>query len=213
MRNLKKYLAVAIAFAMSVSAFVPTAIFAASDDSDFNYADEAKALYAASLYKGLSETEYKPDLGSTLNRQTGVTMLLRLVGEENEALKLDATKAKDALKARFKDASDVDEWAVKQVAYAVEKGYVKGYPDGTFKAKSTLVGKAYCSLLLQVLGKDFKYDEAGQVFGEAADVTDEDEVDAFGSGDAIDKDTFVGISYKALGAKAKGEEKNSIRKT
>ncbi|MBU7007212.1 hypothetical protein [Phosphitispora fastidiosa] len=46
------------------------------------YGSEAQTLNDLGLYNGVSTTTFDPDLGSALNRETGVVMLLRIFGLE-----------------------------------------------------------------------------------------------------------------------------------
>ena len=206
MRNLKKMLASLVVVAMIASmAIVPA--FAAA----FSYEQEAEQLYKVGLYLGISETEFVPDLGTDLDRQTGVVMLLRMFGQEEEA-KLLSDEEANSLLAKFSDAGTIADWAKRQVAYAVNKGVVKGYEDGTFRPSVGLNGKAYASLLLQQLGYDgdFDYHQAAiklsQVGGLSAS-----QAATFNTDAQLNKDALVGMSYGALQAKFKADGKKLIK--
>ena len=157
MRESKKVISALAAVAMSVTvAAVP--VWART----YTYEGEAASLNVLGLYKGINESYFDPDLGSNLDRQTGVVMLLRMFGQEDEAKSLTYERANSIL-SKFRDAGSIADWSKKQVAYAVERGYVKGYSDdSTFRPVTALNGKAYCSLILQQLGYngDFQYDRA-----------------------------------------------------
>jgi len=180
MKNLKKVLAVLVVISVISTLLVPA--FADS----FSYEKEAEILYRLGLYKGTSETEYVPNLEGKLDRQTGVVMLLRLFGQEDDALEIPMDEAAQTLAAKFKDAADIADWAQRQVAYAVEKGYVKGYPDGTFLPNADLNGLAFCSLILQQLGYDgdFVFDEAAYKLQEFGGLTAE-QAEAFNNKNGI----------------------------
>ncbi|MFZ5987224.1 MAG: Ig-like domain-containing protein [Bacillota bacterium] len=198
MKNLKKLLAVLVVISMISTLLVP-----AFAESSFSYETEAKDLYDLGLYKGMSPTDYVPNLGGKLDRETGVVMLLRLFGQEEDALALTAEDVTAKL-AKFSDAEKISDWAKKQVAYAVDKGYVKGLPNGTFAPKADLNGKAYCSLILQQLGYDgeFTYDNAAYDLAEFGGLSDTDAV-IFNSNSGINRDSLVGISYQTLQAEYK----------
>jgi hypothetical protein len=102
----------------------------------YSFEAEAEALYELGLYQGLSNTEFVPDLGSNLDRQTGTVMLVRMFGEEDDAKKLGYDEARALLDLRFADANEIDEWAVRQVAYGVLNGYIKGYPKAEGEDKA-----------------------------------------------------------------------------
>ena len=207
MRNLKKLVALFVAIAMISTLMVP-----AFADSSFKYEEEAKDMYDLGLFLGESETEYVPNLGELLSRETGAVMLLRIFAQEDEALEMSEEDA-DAKLADFKDGATVANWAKKQVAYATEKGYIKGYPDGTFAPKEALNGKAYCSLVLQLLGYDgdFNYHTAATSLSEVGGLTSA-EAAIFNSNDPINRDSLVGISYGALKANFKDSEETLIQK-
>ncbi len=207
MKNLKKLLAVVVAIAMITTFMVPS--FAA--EGSYTYENEAEILYKLGLYKGTSTTTYEPNLGGKLDRQTGVVMLLRLFGQEEEALQMDAAEAASKLAAKFKDAADIADWAQRQVAYAVEKGYVKGLPDGTFAPTADLNGKAFCSLILQQLGYDgdFTYDNAAFDLSKFGGLT-EAQAQIFNSNAGINRDSMVGIAFSALQAVYKDSGKTVI---
>ena len=207
MRNLKKLVALFVAIAMISTLMVP-----AFADSSFKYEEEAKDMYDLGLFLGESETEYVPNLGELLSRETGAVMLLRIFAQEDEALEMSEEDA-DAKLADFKDGATVANWAKKQVAYATDKGYIKGYPDGTFAPKEALNGKAYCSLVLQLLGYDgdFNYHTAATSLSEVGGLTSA-EAAIFNSNDPINRDSLVGISYGALKANFKDSEETLIQK-
>lgn len=204
MKKFKKILSALIATAVSASiALVPVSA------KTFVYENEASALYRLGLYKGISESYFEPDLGTALDRQTGVVMLLRMFGQEEEAKNYSYERA-DSILSKFKDSKSIASWSKRQVAYAVEKGYVKGYAeDATFRPANPLNGKAYCSLILQQLGYDgdFQYDRAAYKLYEVGGLTSV-QANTFNSDAGLIKDYLVGISYGALQAryKSNGEE-------
>lgn len=207
MKNLKKLVALFVAIAMISTLMVP-----AFADSSFKYEEEARDMYDLGLFKGESETEYVPNLGELLSRETGAVMLLRIFAQEDEALEMSDEEADEKL-AAFSDGDTVANWAKKQVAYATDKGYIKGYPDGTFAPKEALNGKAYCSLVLQLLGYDgdFNYHTAATSLSEVGGLTSA-EAAIFNSNDPINRDSLVGISYGALKATFKGSNETLIQR-
>lgn len=207
MRNLKKLVALFVTIAMITTLIVP-----ALADSSFTYEGEAEDLYDLGLFKGESETEYLPNLGDMLSREAGAIMFLRLTGEEDDALEMSDGDASAKL-AIFSDGAEISNWAKKQVAYATDKGYIKGYPDGTFAPKAALNGKAYSSLVLQLLGYDgdFNYHEAATSLSEVGGLTSS-EAATFNTDNAINRDAAVGISFGALKATVKGTEETLVQK-
>jgi hypothetical protein len=183
-----------------------------SANSLYTYEEEANELNQLALYLGTNtEGKFEADLGSKLNRQTATVMLLRMFGEEKDALAMNLEDAKMILVKEIRDASEVSDWAAKQVAYGIQKGYIKGYEDKTFRPERNVTGREYTTLNLKMLGYTFKFEEAGDFFGDVAEL-DLDETDDFGVNAEIKKDIFVGISHRALLAKFEGKETRLVEK-
>lgn len=167
-----------------------------------NYEEEARTLYDLGLFKGVSETEYKPNLEARLLREEAVALLLRMFKLEDEALSMDENEAKQILSEKFKDADQIASWAVKYAAYAVKNGIIAGRPDGNFAPKDNLLGREYAKMLLTMLGyvqgKDFEYEFS---MSELANVSGFPQKEAV----ALDteyllRDDVVGMSYYTLTA-------------
>ncbi len=198
MKNLKKFFAVLVVLTLMVSSIVVPVSAAES----IKYSDEAQKLYDLGLYKGISTEVFNPDLGSTLNRETGVVMLLRIVGLEKAALDMSAADVTAAL-SKFKDAKDISPWAKNQVAYGVKNGLIVGTTETTFGPKASLDSKAYCTLILRQLGYTVEagaqYDAAAATLQEKGGLTAEQAAD-YANKSPLIKDDLVGISYGALKA-------------
>ncbi|HEX2945511.1 MAG TPA: S-layer homology domain-containing protein [Clostridia bacterium] len=196
MRNLKKLLSFIVTFTLLAAVTVP----AFSAEGTYNYEKEANILNNLGLYEGNSTTTFDPDLGSRLDRQTGVVMLLKLFGLEEAAAELTDEEA-DAALAKFEDTASIADWAKRSVACAVKNGLVEGMSDGTFAPTAKLVGKAYCTLILRQLGFTPDYQKAAV---ELADVGGLTKAQAIKFSDkALIKDDLVGISFGALSARDK----------
>jgi len=193
MRNLKKFLAVVVAVTILLTAMVPA--FAAPSNK---YEQEATVLNTLGLYDGVSTTSFNPDLGTALNRETGITMLVKVFAGKANVEALSASDITSTLS--FKDASKISDWAKPYIAYAVKNGLVKGNDDGTFGAKDSLLGKAYSTLVLRILGYEPNYDTAA---GELAAVNGLSAAEAVRlNSKPLIKDDLVGITFAALQAKA-----------
>lgn len=163
----------------------------------FSYTAEAQTLNNLGLYNGISNDTFDPDLGTALNRETGIVMLLRIFGLQAEA---EAITDADAILANYPDAAAVSSWAKNAVAYALQNGLVQGYPDGTIGPKAALNGKAYCTLILRQLGYSPDYNTAAFELTDKGGLTT-DQALTF-SGKALIKDDLVGISFGSLSATA-----------
>jgi hypothetical protein len=196
MKKIQKLISLAAVFALLAAVTVP----ALAADT-YTYESEAKVLNDLGLYNGISDTEFDPDLGTALDRETGVVMLLRLMGLEDEALAMSDADAEATLKAKFTDAGTVANWASKYVAYATKTGLVQGAGDGTLQPKNNLTGNQYAKMILEssgykVTGEDYK--RAAQILSEKGGLTGEEAAE-FKEKELI-KDDLVGISFGALGA-------------
>ena len=194
MKKRKMLISLAAAFALLASVAVP----ALAADTTYTYSDQANTLHDLGLYNGISQTEFDPDLGTALDRQTGVVMLLRLFGLEGDAHEMSDEDAAAAL-AKFSDADEVSAYSKKAVAYAVENGILNGRPDGSISGAGALGSKAYCTMILRQLGfADADYNNAPAELAEKGGLTAE-EAQKFADKELI-KDDLVGISFGALSA-------------
>ena len=123
MRNLKKYLALAISIAMMLTAFPVLG------DNGYWYADQADDLNYLGLYEGVGTEEFDPALDSELTRQEAAVMVVRLFGitVQMEDQLPTVEDAKAIVEEQFEDADQIADWAVRHIAYGVEQGYIKGY--------------------------------------------------------------------------------------
>jgi len=195
MKNLKRLMAVLVVVAMLATSLL-TATAAGN-----KYLVEAQKLYDMGLYQGTSTTSFVPDLESPLNREQGVTMLVRMFGGEAEALALPESEVANILK-QFSDAAQISDWARNCVAFAIKEGLVSGYPDGTFGPKNALLGKDYATLILRALGYEVganDYHTASAMLVEKGGLTASMAL-AFND-KALIRDDFVGITFAAMNAK------------
>lgn len=194
MRSLKKLLAVLITLTMIIS-LISVPAFAATSNV---YEDEAKVLYDLGLFKGTSTTSYVPNLEARLERQEGAILVLRLFGLEDEANKLTEAEAKAILENKFSDASAIGAWAVKGVAYAVQRGIIDGRPDGKFAPKDPLLGKEYSKMILAELGQPYDFQTSS---ADLAAISNLSAAEAIKFNDKIlIRDDVVGISFATLSA-------------
>jgi len=120
----------------------------------------ADRLYALGLFQGTgTKPSGTPDyaLGRPLSRQEAVTMLVRLLGKEQEA--------KDsALPHPF---SDVDDWAAPYVGYAYCNKLTNGISETTFGGSQPVTAAQYLTFVLRALdyvsSEDFTWNRAWEM--------------------------------------------------
>lgn len=166
---------------------------ALADTNSYQYAAQAQILNDLGLYNGISTTSFEPDLGSALNREAGIVMLLRLFGLEAEVANMSDA---DEILSRFSDAGKISDWAKKSIAYAIQIGLVKGLPDGSIGPRLPMNGKSYSTLLLRQLGYNPDYDEAPAQLADKGGITAA-QASLYANKDLI-RDDMVGISYGCL---------------
>lgn len=102
---------------------------------------KADVLKELGLFKGTSEG-YR--LEKTATRAEGLTMILRLIGEEKEI----------QLTERFSLFKDVpkDYWAYNPVNYGVFKGYINGTSPTAFTPEREIIKEEFLKILLSAMG-------------------------------------------------------------
>ena len=182
-------LAVCLVFALASVAF-------AADGKETAAAD---ALYTLGLFQGVGkDAEGKPiyELDRAPNRMEAVTMLVRLLGKEEEA-------NAGTWEIPF---TDVEDWAKPCVGYAYANGLTKGYDEKTFGGTDPVTAAQYLTFVLRAMGYseadgDFRWDAAWEL-SDKLDITD-GEYDA--STASFDRGDVAKISWSALAAYVKGE--------
>ena len=159
----KKLLSILLITALIVTMTAPAA-FAASTEANA----AADTLYALGLFKGKgTNADGTPiyALDSAPTRNEAVTMLVRLLGKEEEA------KA-GSWSIPF---TDVEEWAKPYVGYAYTNGLTKGTSEKSFGGEDIVTASQYITFVLRALGydssTDFKWDAAWEL-SDSIGVTD-----------------------------------------
>lgn len=155
----KKIISLLLAIVM-VCSIIPTA-FAASDEA----VTAADALHGLGLFNGTgTDANGKPiyDLDRAPSRAEAVTMLVRLLGKEEEA-------KGGNWNIPFTDVAD---WAKPYVGYAYANGLTSGTSATTFGGDATVTASQYITFVLRALGyqsgTDFQWDKAWELSDEIA---------------------------------------------
>lgn len=199
--KLKKALATVLVLTMLLS-LAPAALAAGTEAED-----AADALYALGLFQGAgTDSDGAPvfELGRAMTRSEAVTMLVRLLGRENEALS-------GKWETPF---TDVPAWAEPYVGLAYENGLTTGTGDTTFSSGERVTSAQYLTFILRALGYD---DAAGDFDWESAwELTDElgvtsGEYGAANNGAFVRGDAAL-VSLSALSQELKGSDTTLLEK-
>ncbi|MGM9521425.1 MAG: transglutaminase domain-containing protein [Oscillospiraceae bacterium] len=187
-----------IAIALSVIVF-STGVSA----STLGAKESANALYRLGLFKGVgTNANGTPDydLTGTANRETAATMLVRIIGKENEAAAVSCS-------CPF---NDVSAWANNYVAWARNNGYINGYSSTSFGGTDKITAQQYITMVLRVLGYsdsgsdgDFTYQTACS-FAASIGLTDGSYTNSTRS---FTRGDIAKISYSALNTPVKGSSR------
>ena len=156
----RKLLALLLALVLALSLCVPA--FAAEEETDpKQYA--AEMLYLLDLFRGTGTDENGEPvfaLEQPLTREQAVTMLVRLLGKEEEALAQN-------LDSPF---TDVAGWAKPYVGYAYAQGITNGTGPTTYSGSRPVTAAQYLTFLLRALGyedgADFQWNAAWELTDE-----------------------------------------------
>jgi dextranase len=104
------------------------------------YARYVAAAWAAGWIQGVSPTAFAP--GSPVSREVMAVLVARALGVGGIAA------------LPWADAADVAPWAVAGVRAASVAGYLRGYPDGTFRPAADATRAEAAALLARVLARE-----------------------------------------------------------
>lgn len=198
---MKKILTLALALCLMLC-LVPAASAAGGEAEE-----AADALYALGLFRGTGvDAEGAPiyDLDKPLTRFEGVTMLVRLLGRENEALA-------GSWETPF---GDLYPWAAPYIGLAYENGLTTGISDSAFGGSGRVFAAQYITFILRALGYD---DAAGDFdWASAWELSDElgitqGEYSAANDGAFLRGDAVV-ISLAALSQPIKGSDETLLER-
>ena len=135
---MKRLTAIILAAIILLSSFEP--VVAAEKSTTEN--KKIKWMLENNFIVGRGQTK-DLKLEDTITRAEFTRMILVAKGEENLA-KEDSTS-----KADFKDVPNTH-WAEKFIAYAKQKGYISGYPDGNFIPEGEITYEEIISILARI---------------------------------------------------------------
>lgn len=135
-------------------------VFSDVEEGDWYY-DEVMNVCSLGIMNGMGDGTFCPD--GTLTRAQMVQILANFDGATD--LSRDANTG-------FSDVSS-GMWYTGPIAWAVEKGYVNGYEDGTFRPSAPITREQMCAILARYL-TDKGFAVAGEftAFADDADISD-----------------------------------------
>lgn len=162
----------------------------------------ADALKEMNLFRG-SKIGYELSRGAT--RAEALVMLLRLLGEEDDAERYTGTHP----------FTDVDTWAEKYVAYAYAKGYTNGISKTKFGSSNMTTASHYMTFVLRALGYDdtkgdFKWDKSLDFAVSVGNITASEKKNIEKT--AFLRDHMAYLSYYSLFAKLKAQDVTLLEK-
>ena len=169
---------------------------------DIKYMKEAYELKKLGLVRGAADGM---ELYRGNTRAESITMLIRLLGEEKNALMAE----------HYHPFTDVDAWAKRYVGYAYRMGYTKGVSATKYDGSSLTTAGQYMTFVLRALGYseeagDFKY-ETALSDAVALGVIDASLMSELQSVQ-FRRDHVMHISYLAMSARVKGSNRTLLSK-
>lgn len=125
----------AIALALILTLLMTTATFAAvpTDVKGTSYETAISFLMDKNAIIGYPDGTFLPN--HDITRAEVCAIVVRAMNPEPIAL---STRNSSMPAASFKDFADIPDWALPYVNYALSKGIINGYPDGTFQARGNI---------------------------------------------------------------------------
>ena len=151
MKTLKKTLCLVLAVVMAVGVLVLPANAATefTDDADITHDEAVAVLSGLGIVNGVGDGSFNPD--GTFTRAQAAALLANVVLTPDYAKELVGGTTK------FSDVAATNGYN-KYITWAVEDGYIHGYPDGSFKPNKELTGLELAALMLEVLGQELPTD-------------------------------------------------------
>ena len=190
---MKKLTTLLLALVMALS-LAPAALAASNEAMQ-----AANSLHELGLFNGVgtnADGSINYDLDRTMTRAEAVTMLVRLLGKENEA------------KAQNWDMpfTDVADWAKPYVGYAYANKLTTGTSPATFGGSQNITATQYLTFVLRALGyesgKDFQWDNAWELTDQLGITKGQ-----FSASSKFERSDAVIISNSALTARLADSEK------
>ena len=150
MKNLKKTLAVVLAFVMVLSMGLTS--FAYTDvTAGTKVAEAVGVLSNLNILTGFEDGTFRPD--ETVTRAQMAAIICRVLGMEDQAVSSQGTTA-------FSDVA-ADHWASGYVNVAQAQQIINGYPDGTFRPENQVAYEEAIKMVVVALGRELEAQKKG----------------------------------------------------
>lgn len=161
--------------------------------------DKADYLFELGLLKG---TTNGYELTKELNRAEASVMIVRLMGEEENALT-------QALNHPF---TDVPEWASPYIGYLYQEGVAFGISPTYYGSKDMVSAKQFMTFMLRVLGYGLlEFDWRDSIdFAYAVSAINQETYDLYKIKKSFVRDDMVYVASQLLHARLKGESKSLV---
>ncbi len=146
MKNLKKVLALVLAFACAFTMFAGAAF---TDEADIQAKDAVNMLTALGVIEGYEDGSFDPDGVVTRAEMAKMIFVVRNNTIDDSAYANNTSKLTDI----------TNHWAKGYIKFCESQGIIAGYGDNTFKPDATVTGVEAAKMLLVLTGYDA--DKAG----------------------------------------------------
>jgi len=191
MKNLKKVLALVTVVAVLLTC-VP-AVFASdySDVSDnASYAEAVEMLSKLGIFAGYEDGTFQPD--KNITRAEAAAVITRFLAQEETAKTMAGATI-------FTDMGEA-QWATGYVNFGVQKGYIQGMGDGTFRPNDPVTYEQIVKMIVAALGYTLKAEDLGGYPSGYLSVASQEEITkgTSGANGAAPRSTVARLLYNAL---------------
>lgn len=140
------------------------------------YYDEVNKAISAGIFSGYNDNTFKPQ--NPITRQEVAKVISSVI----------TTADTDGVGAsQMSDYANIHDWAKPSVDLSANKGYLKGYPDGTFMPTKSLTRAEAVKIIIDILDnenmeRDFKVTNDGEIYHSAVVIGTLTITDSVGSG-------------------------------
>ena len=143
-QNVKKVLALVLAFACAFTMFAGAAF---TDSADVSQTEAVDMLTALGVIDGYEDGSFRPDATVTRAEMAKMIYVIRNGGS-------DVVTQYEGYKTPFTDVENVNHWAKGYIAYCYANGIIAGKSATSFDPDATVTGQEAAKMALVLLGYD-----------------------------------------------------------